>query len=76
MDEILQPQNQASNRADHIGKVKKMQVFKQITKDSIEEKNVAMQEHKKALADAFVEHNEISISTMSKEEIVELVQMD
>lgn len=69
-------QNQASDRAYRIGQTKNVQVFKLIMKDSIEEKIVTMQDHKKELADAFVEHNESSISTMSKEEIMALFQMD
>ena len=68
-------QNQATDRAYRIGQTNKVQVFKMIMKDSIEEKILKLQEMKKELADTFVENNEGSISTMSKEEIMNLFTM-
>ena len=44
-------------------------------KDSIEEKIIALQEKKKDLADMFVENNDGNISSMSKDDIVELFKM-
>jgi SNF2 family DNA or RNA helicase len=41
-------------------------------KDSIEEKIIKLQEQKKELADLFVENNDISISNMSNDDIMEL----
>lgn len=67
-------QNQATDRAYRIGQNKNVQVFKMIMKDSIEEKIMKLQEMKKELADAFVEHNEGSITSMSKEDIIQLFQ--
>ena len=41
-------------------------------KDSIEEKIQTLQEQKKNLADTFIEENQGSITSMSKEEILSL----
>ena len=68
----MSAQNQATDRAHRIGQVNTVQVFKLIMKDSIEEKIQQLQEAKKDLADAFVEGNDGSITSMSKEDIMEL----
>ena len=67
-------QNQATDRAHRIGQNANVQVYRMIMKDSIEEKIVKMQEHKKDLADSFIEGNDGSLAKMSKEEIIELFQ--
>ena len=68
-------QNQATDRAHRIGQKKNVQVYKLVMKDSIEEKILALQEKKKDLADMFVENNDGNISSMSKDDIVELFKM-
>ncbi len=68
----ISAQNQATDRAYRIGQHNNVQVHKLIMKDSIEEKIVKLQEKKKELADMFVENNEGSISSLSKDEIMEL----
>ena len=68
-------QNQATDRAHRIGQKKNVQVYKLVMKDSIEEKIIALQEKKKDLADMFVENNDGNISSMSKDDIVELFKM-
>lgn len=65
-------QNQATDRAYRIGQYKNVQVHKLIMKDSIEEKILTLQEKKKQLADMFVENNQGNITSLSKEEIMEL----
>lgn len=65
-------QSQATDRAYRIGQNKNVQVFKMIMKDSIEENILKLQEQKKELADAFVENNEGSITSMNKDEIMQL----
>ncbi len=67
-------QNQATDRAYRIGQERNVQVFKLIMKDSIEEKIQELQVKKKNLADAFVEGNTGSISSMSMDEIIELLK--
>ena len=68
----MSAQNQATDRAHRIGQERTVQVFKLIMKDSIEEKIQQLQEAKKDLADAFVEGNDGAITSMSREDIMEL----
>ena len=65
-------QNQATDRAHRIGQENTVQVFKLIMKDSVEEKIQHLQAAKKDLADAFVEGNDGTITSMSREDIMEL----
>ena len=68
----MSAQNQATDRAHRIGQANTVNVFKLIMKDSIEEKIQKLQEAKKDLADAFVEGNDGSITSMSREDIMDL----
>jgi SNF2 family DNA or RNA helicase len=68
----MSAQNQATDRAHRIGQENTIKVFKPIMKDKIEEKIQLQQEAKKGLADAFVEGNDGTITSMSREDIMEL----
>ena len=72
----ISAQNQATDRVHRFGQVNKVQVFKLVMKNSIEEKILLLQEKKKELADAFVENNEGSLSQMSKDDIMELFSIE
>lgn len=70
----LSVQNQASDRAYRIGQKNNVQVFKLITKHSIEEKILLLQERKAELADSIIKEGEQLLSGMNKEEILQLFE--
>ena len=72
----LSAQNQATDRAYRIGQTKDVQVYKLIMKDTIEEKIMKLQERKHILSDTFISSSETSITSMSKEEIMDLFTME
>lgn len=66
-------QNQATDRVYRIGQTNKVQVYQLIMKDSIEERIMALQARKAALADAVVQQDGTALlSKMSQEEILSL----
>lgn len=65
-------QNQASDRAYRIGQHNNVQVIKLITKDTIEEKILQLQEQKQGLSDSIIHQNEGVITQMSKDQIMDL----
>lgn len=67
-------QNQASDRAYRIGQLSKVTVYRLVMANSIEEKIVEMQQQKADLANLFVEGQEFSLSSMSKEDILHLFE--
>lgn len=72
----LSAQNQATDRAYRIGQTKDVQVYKLIMKDTIEEKIMKLQERKHILSDTFISSSESSITSMSKDEIMDLFTME
>ena len=67
-------ENQATDRAYRIGQKNNVQVYKLITKDSIEEKIYQMQQNKSELIDNILDINTSFINKLSKEEIMELFE--
>lgn len=65
-------QNQATDRTHRIGQKKAVTVYKLIAKNTVEEKILKLQESKKELADAVITGENISLSKMSKEELLDL----
>jgi SNF2 family DNA or RNA helicase len=70
----LAAQNQATDRAHRIGQTRKVTVYKLIAKDTIEEKILKLQEKKKELADQILNGEGTSISSLNKEEILEILE--
>ena len=65
-------ENQATDRAYRIGQKKNVQVYKLITKNSIEEKIYELQQKKAKLVDNMLSTKTSFISKLSKEEIMNL----
>ena len=70
----LSAENQATDRTYRIGQKRNVQVYKLITKNSIEEKIYSLQEKKARLADDMLSTNETFISKLSKDEIMNLFE--
>ncbi len=68
----LSAENQATDRTYRIGQKKNVQVYKLITKNSIEEKIYELQQKKAKLIDNMLSTKETFISKLSKEEIMSL----
>ncbi len=68
----LSAENQATDRTYRIGQKNNVQVYKLITKNSIEEKIYELQERKAKLIDNMLSTQNTFISQLSKEDIMEL----
>lgn len=70
----LSVENQATDRTHRIGQTKKVQVYKLITKNSIEEKIYDLQQRKKELIDNMLSTDTKFINRLSKEDILGLFE--
>lgn len=70
----LAAQDQATDRAHRMGQRARVQVYKLIAKDTIEEKILNLQDKKAALMETVSGAGEGSILTMSKEELLALLE--
>lgn len=71
----ISAQNQATDRTHRIGQENKVQVFKLIAKDTIEEKIEKLQQNKKDLAESVIQKGEVIINTLSQDEINSLFKL-
>lgn len=67
-------QNQATDRAHRIGQKNVVTVFRLITKDTIEEKIISLQEKKKQLAEQILEQENMGLSSFTREALLEILQ--
>jgi len=65
---------QASDRAHRIGQIRQVTVIKLIAANTIEEKIVALQEAKRDLAEAIISGESNSLMSMSREELMALLE--
>jgi len=68
-------EEQAADRAYRMGQENNVQVFRLITRGTIEEKIDELQKKKKDLISSIVSEGEVFINALSKEEIMELFRM-
>lgn len=68
-------QNQATDRAHRIGQTKRVTVYKMIAENTIEERIVKLQESKKDLANEIISTENLSLSTLSKEDLLDLLSV-
>ena len=66
-------EDQATDRAHRIGQTKDVMVYKVIAKDSIEERILALQETKSDLAGKLINSEGLSLSSLSRDELVSLL---
>lgn len=71
----ISAQNQATDRTHRIGQNNKVQVFKLIAKNTIEEKIEKLQQNKMDLAESVIKKGEVLINSLSKDEINSLFQL-
>lgn len=67
-------QNQATDRAHRIGQTRQVTVMKMVAVDTIEEKIIALQEAKREMADAIITGESASLASMSREELLALLE--
>lgn len=66
-------QNQATDRTHRIGQEKQVTVFQMIMKDTIEENIMKLQAQKKNLADQIISGERLSLSSLTREELLKLL---
>ncbi|MGL5434229.1 MAG: DEAD/DEAH box helicase [Lachnospiraceae bacterium] len=67
-------QNQATDRTHRIGQERQVSVFQLIMKDTIEENMLRLQESKKYLAEQIITEGTISLSSLTKEDLLVMLE--
>lgn len=70
----LAAENQATDRAHRIGQKHSVKVYKMVTKDTIEERIVKLQQKKAELAQAILENGKMANASISKAELLKILE--
>jgi len=68
-------ENQATDRVHRIGQKNSVTVYKLILQDTIEQRILELQEQKNGLADEILSGEAISAASLSKEQLMELLDI-
>lgn len=71
----MSAENQATDRAHRIGQTNYVNVYKIITKDSIEEKIVELQKYKQQLINTLLDYNNMNDKNLSMKEIFDILKL-
>ena len=66
-------QNQATDRTHRIGQEKQVTVWKLIMKDTIEENILKLQDRKKSLAEQIITEGTVSLNSLTREDLLEIL---
>ena len=66
-------EQQAADRAHRIGQDRPVMVYRLVSKDTVEERVLALQERKRGLADATLTEGGLSGAAVTREEILDLL---
>ena len=66
-------ERQAVDRAHRIGQLNTVFTYKFISRNSVEEKNVKLQEHKQQLSDSLIKTEESFFKSLSKDDIAAIL---
>lgn len=69
-------ENQATDRAYRIGQIRTVTVMKLVTRNSIEEKIISLQEKKNKLSDSVIGTEELTNNVITKEELLEILEIE
>ncbi|MCX6976095.1 MAG: DEAD/DEAH box helicase, partial [Verrucomicrobia bacterium] len=67
-------ESQATDRAHRIGQKKVVNAYKLIARETVEEKILALQNRKRAVIDATLDHEQPMMEGLGREEILELLE--
>lgn len=70
----LAAENQATDRAHRIGQKHVVKIYKMVTKDSIEERIIALQQKKAELANSILQNDQVANPVISKDDLLKVLE--